>query len=914
MTENLACLEDDELIQEFAVEANEHLADIESQLLSIEAAGANIDSHLVNQVFRAIHSIKGAASFLGLATINKLAHAMENVLNHIRTRELIPTSTRVNVLLKSADMLQSLIHRIAESNEQDVSEFLIVLDQINDEASGSASDEATISDAMTVTATSPVTTASPDSTAFSETAAVEPVAQVSAPPLLAPTKPAASTNSNSSAPADANIRVAVSVVEQLMNLAGELVLSRNQLLQAVSRGDRQALNNAAGGLDQVTSELQEAIMRTRMQPVRTVFGRFPRVVRDLSASLGKHVELIVVGDDVEVDKTIIEAIGDPLTHLIRNSIDHGIETPTVREAADKSRSGKVRLHAYHQAGKVRIDVEDDGAGINPDKLRQKAVSMGLMSTERAQQLSDRDAIRLIFHPGLSTAAAVTDVSGRGVGMDVVKTNIEKLGGTVDVESVLGRGTSIRITLPLTLAIIPSLIVHSRNQRFAIPQLNIVELVRVRPGEASRRIVQIHQSQVLRLRNTLLPLIRLDNALGCSPTTDPLKNDAGINIIVVESGTMRYGLIVDSVHDSEEIVVKPLGRHVKECSCLAGATILGDGCVALILDIDDIIRGVDLRGDLEKDLGAKDESASTAPKQERINVLLFTNDPAEMFAVPMTLICRIERIQADQIDSLGGQEILQYCGGTLPLLTLESTLKARPRPKTDNLYVVVFNTGAGEAGLITPHLEDIQEVPVAFDTVTLREPGVTGSFVLAKKTVRLLDLFELAQAAYPERYKRSMASAGGTNHIETPGQRPVRATVLLAEDSAFFQRQVAAFLESEGFQVKAFNDGQQAWDYLQEDEHGINLVVTDIEMPFMTGLQLCSKIKSHPQLKCLPVLAMSTLAGDDDIRRGYDAGVDDYQVKMDREQLLSSVRRLLETISPAHSTNSRPSEKHREVLS
>jgi two-component system chemotaxis sensor kinase CheA len=915
-------LQDDDLIAEFVVESNEHLADIESQLLAIEAAGAEIDIDLVNKVFRAIHSIKGAAGFLGLATVNRLAHVMENVLNLIRNRELVPTPANIEVILKSADELRSLLENVKTSNERDVSYFVAELEKYSEAPSDGAPEAKpikmshapapepeqgikameqsphSVSNALSEPAIRSGVSSKPETPASAAPSTAAPAPTTSAAPATAAAA--------SSTPAESSIRISVSVVDRLMNLAGELVLSRNQLLQAHSRNDHSGLSNATTGLNHVTSELQEAIMRTRMQPIGTIFGRFPRVVRDLSAKLGKQVELQIEGNDVEVDKTIIEAIGDPLTHLIRNSIDHGLEAPTTRESRGKKATGMVRLRAYHQAGKMRIDIEDDGGGIDPAKLRAKAISMGILTEDRAQHMSDRDAIRLIFHPGLSTAAKVSDVSGRGVGMDVVKTNIEKLGGSVDVESTIHVGTAIRITLPLTLAIIPSLVVSCQQKRFAISQANIVELVRVRAGEASRRVNHIKDKLVLRLRDTLLPLVRLDVALGRSHAKD-ISLDQAFNIIVVESSELRYGLIVDALHDSEEIVVKPLGRHVKDCSCLSGATILGDGRIALILDIDGIGRRMELQSVVTEEQTSDEEK--TGAETDQLKLLMFSIDPADRFAFPSSMVTRIERIRPDQLDTLGGQEILQFHGTTLPLLGLEKQFRTRPRPQSKQMFVIVFSLANREVGIVVQKLEDIHEVSANIDTITLREPGISGSLVVNDKTVRLLDVYELGRALHPEWFGLEKTSSVAAPHIavqnnvqshdsEKPSVNATAPLIVLAEDSPFFRKQVTGFLTSEGYRVNAFEDGRKAWDYLTREKHDCRLVLTDIEMPIMTGLQLSRHVKDHPQLGKLPVIAMTTLAGDEDVQRGFDAGVDDYQIKMDREQLLNTVRRLLSEYATA----------------
>ncbi len=898
---------DDELLGEFVVEANEHMADIENQLLSIEESGADVDVDLVNEVFRGVHSIKGAAGFLGLTKLNDLAHSLENILNMLRNKELIPNSAMVDIMLRGADKLQSLLNDIENSNDHDVSEHVTALGGIATgntpadsaptptpeapalaaEQAAAPSDDAALDDAI-AKAFAAKTQPTPKPTPPVQAAAPATPPPAPAPPKAATPPPKKKEAGEKKAAPEANIRVSVGVLDKLMNLAGELVLSRNQLMQAIASEDRSGLDTIASRLDQVTSEVQESIMQTRMQQIGTVFGKFPRIVRDLSAKLGKECNLVIEGKEVEVDKTIIEAIGDPLTHLVRNSVDHGVEMPEVRQKAGKPVEGTMNLHAFYQAGKVRIEIKDDGAGIDPVKLKEKAVSKGVITAERAEQMSDRDAIRLIFHPGFSMAEKVTDVSGRGVGMDVVRTNIARLGGTVDVESVIGEGTNIVITLPLTLAIIPSLIVQCQNDRFAIPQVNIAELVRVRQDERDKRVGRIKDAEVLRLRGSLLPLIRLDEAIEMAPTksekadaaasdeSEEVKQKA-VNIIVVETGEQRFGVVVDALHDSEEIVVKPLGRHLQNCPCLSGATILGDGHVALILDVAGIAAHENVCCSEKLN---KENNQAAQNGVERQQMLLFSNHEAEHFAVTMDVISRIDRIRADQIDSVGGQELLQYRNSTMSLLRLENCITAKTTEPTERLYVIVFEVSGNEVGLIAPRLEDIQNISMNIDTVTFVERGVMGSMVLEEKTTRFIDLFELAEIAHPEWFKQHEVVV-----VEEDDSPP---TVLLAEDSGFFRKQVAAMISERGYTVIDCEDGLIAWETLQSNEYEFDVVVTDIEMPNMDGFELSGRVKQSEKWGHLPIIALTSLAGSADIQRGIEVGIDDYQIKMDRDKLLNSL--------------------------
>ncbi|UUO05975.1 chemotaxis protein CheW [Blastopirellula sp. J2-11] len=870
--------EDNELVAEFVIESNEHLANVESQLLAIEAGGSNIDVDLVNTVFRAIHSIKGAAGFLGLRNINDLSHSLENVLNKLRNLELVPNSAMIDVMLRASDQLRSMINDIDNSNGMPIADFIKQLDEI---AAGVAPTVAATPVAMETVQT----TAAADEDSPIEIATPTLVAET--PPAVAAPAPVAKAASEESRPeasasVEANIRVPVSVLDRLMNLTGELVLCRNQVIQAISCRNDSGLEAVASGLDQVTSELQDAVMQTRMQPIGSVFNRFIRVVRDLGAKLGKESNLQIDGKEVEVDKSIIEAIGDPMTHLIRNSMDHGLETPQERIAAGKSPSGQINLRAYHQAGKVRIEIEDDGKGINPAILKEKAVSKGVITQDQADQMSDRDAVRLIFHAGFSTAEKLTDVSGRGVGMDVVRSNIEKLGGTVDVESTIGRGTNILITLPLTLAIIPSLIVESCGNRFAIPQANIAELVRIRADD-EHRLTRVKGVEMLRLRGSLLPIVRMKQILN-------LENEEAAttssSVIVVETGRARYGLAVDGLHDSEEIVVKPLGRHLRSCKCLSGATILGDGHIALILDVSGI--GAEAKLDLtdQSDLEAKRIQDDLHAGEESQTLLMFTNHPQEHFAIPMGVVLRVERIRVDQIDSVGGLEVLQYRGASLPVLRLENNVNARPAPTDlESVFVVIFDINGYEVGLIAPQLKDIQNVAMHIDATTFCETGVCGSFVLEDQAIRLLDVFKIVEKHRPEWFEHHKVAA------ETRSHDPI---VLLAEDSDFFRRQVKSFLEEAGFQVVDAEDGQIAWETLQRGEFAFDLIVTDIEMPRMNGFEFSRKVRNSEQWKEMPIVALTSLASDEHRREGENAGINDYQIKMDRERLLSSVSRLTQT--------------------
>lgn len=1036
-------IENEQILNAFITEANEGLEDIESQLLAIEAGGPDIDKELVNTVFRAIHSIKGTAGYLGLTTIGALSHEMENVLNMLRNRELPPSGPLVESLLSGADLLRGMVNDIEHAAAVDLtaqlealhaavsgqpapapepeldgeidierrsgeivfmmvprrslvtrqrqgqSIFVVCVDlmehihaagrtpldlikavlrqgelldsyistagigTLSDELPSeiefrmlvsAAADDAALIEALDLPAacveriataeeTSWGAAATPTPATAPAPAAPQPVAAktpspapvVTAPPAVEPPSAPAGNGENANTGAarrpDRTLRVNVSVLDRLMRLAGELVLGRNQLLQSLRSNETTRLVHVSTRLDQITTELQDSIMQTRLQPVSTVFDRFPRVVRDLSHKLGKNCQLRMEGTDVELDKAILEAIADPLTHLVRNSLDHGIESAERRAAAGKPATGTLLLGAYHVSGKVAIRVRDDGAGIDPKKLRAKAIEKKIITPEEAQALSDREAVRLVFHPGFSTAEVVTDTSGRGVGMDVVRSNVEKLGGVVDIDTELGVGTTFTIKLPLTLAIIPSLVVGTSGQRFAVPQVHIAELVRVRTGERNRRIEQMKGCEVLRLRGRLLPLVRLSEVLGLreEKAHDP---NAAANILVVEAGAIRYGVFVDTLHDSEEIVVKPLGRHLRGCRCLAGATILGDGRVALILDATGLANLANVEA-AESDASDTPAEQVTTHNSEALPCVLIRNHEREHFAAPMSLVARIERVRTSQIDTVGGRPVLQYRGSTLPLLRLEGLINAAaPETQRDYAYVIVFAVDGREVGLVAPELFDIREISTQFDRRAFIEPGVLGTIVVEQKTTRVLDLPVLARRAFPETAQASGSgksaapvrrstspAADSTSNGDGPTPAPLQSSlasmpaeasgaprVLLAEDSDFFRAQLTSFLEEAGYEVDGHADGALAWAAVEAG--GVyDLIVTDVEMPNLDGLSLTRKLRAHGPTGNLPIIAVTSLAAEEDMQRGIEAGVSEYHVKLDPERLLSAVRRLLSNRTP-----------------
>ena len=797
-------------------------------------------------------------------------------------------------------------------------------------------------------------------------AVVETVQQpvASAAPVLAPSLPApqpsptrAPVSQPQAAPAvkekeggsaaEGTLRVSVELLESLMNLAGELVLSRNQLRAVLNQHKLRGVQASFQRINLVTSELQDAIMQTRMQSIGNVFAKFPRVVRDMSRNLKKDIQLDIRGKDVGLDKSLIEGLSDPLTHMVRNAADHGIESVEERLRVGKRATGTLRIEARHEAGQVVVEIADDGKGLDPNKIAAAAVSRGLISSEAMQAMSDQEKMHLIFLPGLSTAEKVTDVSGRGVGMDVVRTNLARLGGKVDIVSEIGQGTLFRIKLPLTLAIIPSLVVSVNNERFAIPQISVVELLRIRADKVKERIEVIGDAEVLVLRDELIPIVRfmdilrikrarLDPDTGetsddrrerladrrasahgeqSGARTDAIEQRVGtdrrqsassdLEIVVVNTGAMKYGLVVDYFLTGEEIVVKPLGRHLKGLPEYAGATIMGDGTVALIVDAAGLAAKAQLANVVAGAREAEAESTTDRLVENR-SFLLFYNGREELCATPLESVVRVEKVTRKQVENIGGKRTMQYRGNFLPLVTLSDVARVGSMDEEQELAVIVARIGEREVGLLAAMPVDVIETKATLDVVTHRQTGIAGSTIMRDTTVLVADIFELAQTVFPEWNLQRTADAASSSSQST-------CLLVLAEDSDFFRAQVKRYLESDGFGVLEAEDGEAAWKLLQEHGDTVQALVTDVEMPNLTGLGLATRVRADARLGHLPILALTSLASEEDIAKGKAAGVDDYQIKLDRDNLLMSLRALLAARGVA-APSGHPAESNQESTS
>ena len=725
---------DDESLREFILESNENLNQLDRDFVALEQNPR--DPERLGRIFRSIHTIKGTAGFLDLAKLEALTHKGETLLSRLREGELTLDAPMTSALLAMVDAVRRSLASLETSGTEADEDHSVIVEELARVGLAPSAPRA-------VTVTAPPPTEVPCSVAANDVA----------PPEAPPDE--ATAASKGLALADTTIRVDVSLLDRVMNLVGELVLARNQIIQFGSTLKDASFINASQRLNLLTTELQEGVMKTRMQPIGNVWNKFPRVVRDLSQACGKRVDLQLEGIETELDRTIIEAIKDPLTHAVRNAVDHGLESPQKRLAAGKSEIGRLHLRAFHEGGQVNIEVSDDGAGLDLERIRARAVERGLVAADRAARLSEREITHLIFLPGFSTAEKVTNVSGRGVGMDVVKTNIEKIGGTVDISTRPGQGTTLKLKIPLTLAIIPALIVTSRTERFAIPQVNLLELVRLEGEQARKSVERLHGTTLYRLRGNLLPLVFLDAALELG---DPVGAVDVLNIVVLQADDRQFGLVVDGISDTEEIVVKPLGKELKAISAFAGATIMGDGRVALILDVLGIAQRANVVSASRERAIVDKAGASKDAVEARETLLLFRIGKSGRMAIPLSMVARLEEIDQADVEHAAGSEVVQYRGAILPLVDLGREVAGEPAERVEDapLQVIVYSEHGRSVGFVVEQILDIVEQHVAVRHGTPRQ-GVLGAAVIQGKVTDLLDVHGVIRRNDPSFFGRENAA-------------------------------------------------------------------------------------------------------------------------------------------------------------
>ncbi len=886
----------DDLLRDFLTETAENLATLDIEIVRLEQ-NPN-DPALISSIFRLVHTIKGTCGFLGLPRLEHLAHAGENVLGKFRDRELEVTPNAVTVILGSIDRIKLLLNYLEQhevespdGNDEDL------IAGLNGLAEGKE-----VSKAAPVKTEAPKAGVSgnpqePDEFGFvpvlaGDIATLEanmkkgntteaPAAPAA--PKAGAKQAAADDQQKAAVPgtsiADQSIRVNVDQLETLMTTVSELVLTRNQLLQILRGQKDSAFAAPLQRLNQVTSELQEGVMKTRMQPIGNAWAKLPRIVRDLAHELNKKIELQMIGADTELDRQVLEMIKDPLTHMVRNSADHGIEMPSERAAVNKPETGIITLNAYHEGGHIIIDIIDDGKGMPVDKIKKKIVEKGLASEGELASMTEQQILQFIFKPGFSTAEKVTSVSGRGVGMDVVRTNIERIGGTVDFKSTAGKGSSFSIKIPLTLAIVSALIVECMDERFAIPQISVVELVKASPT-SEHRVELINETPVLRLRNRLLPLVSLRKTLKLGD--DDIHANGDAFVVVVQVGNSTLGVIVDRVFDTEEIVVKPVAPILRNINAFSGNTILGDGSVIMILDLNAI---VDYVGDINNQAARAQAIAASHTEHglKKQSLLLFRAGPGTQKAVPLSLIARLEEIDRASIEVSEGSPMVQYRGKLMPLVPVGT----HDLSGQGTQAVLVFAERDRHMGLMVDEILDIVEEHLQVD-LSGRSSGILGTSILSGKATDVLDAaFYLSQA--------SQNWFGDDEAFEASTSR----RVLLVDDSPFFRNLLTPLLSVAGYDVTAVETAADALK-LQEDGILFDAIVSDIEMPGMNGFDFVSALRnSEGKWSKLPIFAMSSHATPRDLERGRVAGFTDYVAKFNREGLLNALHETLAQGGPIH---------------
>ncbi len=744
----------DDVIKEFLVECYESLDGLDSDFISLEE-NPN-DRERLASIFRTVHTIKGTSGFLAFPTLERVTHVGENLLVPLRDGKFELTHDMASSLLGMVDAIREILGNIEQEGsegDENYEDLVAQLESMLHEKPAMPGEPS--ADAESIAEEQPASEESADDSepepqlddepAVSEPAATVAAATVQPKSNPKPAKPAgkqaSSQKKTDSSLADSTIRIDVRLLDKLMNLVGELVLARNQIVQFSESSEDAGMMAASQRLNLITTELQEGVMKTRMQPIRNAWSKLPRVVRDLSSTCGKTVEVQMEGADTELDKTILEAIKDPLTHIVRNSVDHGIETPETRSAAGKSPEGTLTLRAFHEGGQVIIEISDDGGGINPERIRAKAIQNELLTEAQAETMNDRELTSLILLPGFSTAEKVTNVSGRGVGMDVVKTNIERIGGTLDIQSEMGIGTTLRIKIPLTLAIVPALIVATGGNHFAIPQVNLLELVRLTAdGTAEKQIEFIHDIPVYRLRGKLLPIVYLDEQLELRHRRDRHDIDSTVNIVVLQAEDRSFGLVVDAVTDTQEIVVKPLGQHLKRIPTYAGATIMGDGRVALILDAIGLAHKSSVLSETRKQMLSDNVHVHDHDDSKSHAYLIVEAENDCRSAVRLSTIARLEEFELSDIETSRHGSVIQYRGSIMPLITLDH----RPIPEdSSRVQVVVFTRGTNSVGVVVENIIDI---------VSSKDVGKnqhSGRIIIQDRITQLIDLEEIVGSQFPE---------------------------------------------------------------------------------------------------------------------------------------------------------------------
>jgi two-component system chemotaxis sensor kinase CheA len=884
----------DELLRDFLTETNESIDVVDVELVRFEQDPNN--AKILNNVFRLVHTIKGTCGFLNLPRLEALTHAAEALMGKFRDGARV-TGEAVTLILATIDRVKTLLDQLERNQCEpagDDRDLIAELDRVAAATTTAGSmagavppGEDAIDELERAFRNTPGPRYRPGSAAGANPRAASP--STASPSAASPSAASPSTAIPSARPSGAtdrnepssrddersdgrianhSIRVQVDTLEHLMTMISELVLTRNQLLDIGRRHEDSEFKGPLQRLSNVTAELQDGVMKTRMQPIGNAWQKLPRIVRDLSAELGKPIEFEMQGAETELDRQVLDLIKDPLIHMVRNSADHGLEMPAERRAAGKPEKGTVRLSAWHEGGHIIVEVSDDGRGLDNGRIRSIAIARGLVSEAEADKLSESQIQKFIFAPGFSTAARVTNVSGRGVGMDVVRSNMDQIGGIIDVKSVLGQGTSFIIKIPLTLAIVSALIVQCAGDRFAIPQLAVVELVRVR-NNSEHRIERIKDAAVLRLRNKLLPLIHLKTLL---KTGDGGEAEVENGFIVVtQVGSQTFGIVVDAVFHTEEIVVKPMSGKLRHISMFCGNTILGDGSVIMIIDPNGIAQK--MAGTASSRIVA--ESNIDPPEEDGTveSMLLFRAGSPQPKAVPLSLVTRLEEIDPKAIETTNDRSVVQYRGQLMPLIPINGDVRMK---SVGAQPLLVFSDEGRSMALVVDEIVDIVEERLDIELASAKA-GVLGSAVIKGQATEIIDIAHYLPLAFED-----------WHHWRHHPTEASRRHVLLVDDAPFFRNMLTPVLKAAGYSVTPAASADEALSLLQGNRR-FDVVVVDIEMSGKDGFELASAVRANPRTASLPIIGLSSLVSAESIERGRQVGLHDYVAKFDRQGLIAALK-------------------------
>ncbi len=847
---------DKKLVSLFTVQATEVLDSIDGFLENFHKSDMKSSESELKQKCNKIKVIQGSSSYLGLDSISEIAKYLELQLSVLGTDNSKSIENELKILFEIKDKMQLLIDDVYSSDKEDIKDFINKISSNNNLQGNKDLDSA---------------------------APVE---------VVQGNKDV--QNKPNTTPKKESLRISVTLIDQLMRLAGELVLIRNQQslqFREEAIGSRESIQR----LDSVTSELQESIMHTRLQPISNVLNKFPRVVRDLGNSLGKDVELIIEGGEVELDKTIVEQLAGPMTHLVRNSIDHGIETPDVRRGNGKSPTGSLTLSAVHEGGIITITIKDDGSGINTEFLKNKVLSKGLLPSTVLEKMSKDELLNLIFLPGFSTNEAVSSVSGRGVGMDVVKTAVEALSGSIKIDSVIGQGTSIILKLPLTLSIIPSLLIRSYKQVFAIPQVNLEILVSLSSEEIAGKIEKAGSEEIYRIQDTLLPLVRLNeilarkNRLSLEDKYEIVKKyhkDDELNstktpmvIAVLGAGNSRFGLIVDEVIGAEEIVVNPMHPAIKNINIYSGAAIMGDGSVALILNAD----GLAFHSNVEFNVDEKSDLFDQDDKEPRESILLFTNsNESERYGVSLSIIKRIVEVEPEEIQNLSEKDYVSIDNNPCRVVRLNEVLDVSPNTDNKRQFLIIFKQIKKPLGLLVSDLRDIADVSIDIENSGYIQNGILGSDVINNKITMFIDINAIFSMAEPKWFEDSSPVISSFDKT--------KKKIYVVDDSSIFRQMITKYLKEEGYILSVGKNGREAYNALELEDY--DMLVSDIEMPEMNGYELIKAVRKGSKNQNITALALSSLKIEEARAPAIALGFDDYQVKLEKKDFVQKVESML----------------------